>query len=253
MSYSSDLDPIDPSDSIVPVDFIGPSDPINLINLINQYAKNSGSKPFLEHIDYFQNSEGKINRTSIATNWSNLSKENYLKTLVKAEITISGANYVNQKKNSGCPWKYDFNSSAEIMPHLKHSRDSDVVNYDGSINVKKLEQFMLASFEYDNQRSCFFVRKSRIIDLLRKWKERDAHLEHKVHFMMPAWETVAKAEWDDFYLNFTDHWDLNNKSNEYEPTVTADTFLQFYFQGKKLYDRVLVTKELPAVNPLKCN
>lgn len=250
MSDSFDsLEPIDPSDSIVPIDPINPSDPTNLINLIHQYVKNSGEKPFLEHIDYFQNSDGKIDRTSIATNWANLSKETYLKTLVKAEITISGANYVKQKKHSGCPWQYEFGSSAEIMPHLKHSRDSDVVNYDGSINVKKLEQFMLASFEYDNERKCFFVRKSKISELLQKWKERDAHLEHKVKFLMPAWETVAKAEWDDFYLNFTDHWEFNNKVHKFEPTVTADTFLQFYFQGKKLYDRVLVTKELPVCMP----
>lgn len=233
----------------------------DLLRLINDYVENNSKVPFLEHIDYFKNQDGKIDKTSIATNWANLSKESYIKTFVKAHITMTGANQVNQKAHGGasqCPWKYQFNSSAEIMPCLKHTRDSGIVNIDGSINREILESMMIKSFEYDSDRKCFFLRKSTIIEHLKMWKIRDENEDVKISFLMPSWETVALNEWHDFFLNFTDHWEIkkgytsefNNEicDDKFEQTVTADTFLQFYFNGKKLYDRVL-SGELPKQKP----
>jgi hypothetical protein len=229
------------------------SDPManldQLKDLIASYAATTNKTPFLEHIHYFKNEQGLINRTSIATNWCKLSKESYMKTWIKGLITINGANYVHQQKSPGCPWKYDYASSAELMPDLKHSRDSGIVNADGSINMEQLENVMLASFKYDPEKKCFYVTKSTITQLLVEWCKRDEDQEAKVKFSMPSWEVVAKAEWDDFFLNYVDDWKYNDILCNYEPTVTADTFLQFYFQGKKLYDRVFAN-ELPVPKPV---
>lgn len=221
------------------------TEPGSLQSIIQSYVKNSSPKPFLKHIDYFRDSKGKINKTSIATNWAKLSKESYFKTLIKAHITMTGANQVKEQKNPGCPWSYDFNSSAEIMPHLKHSRDSDVVNHDGSIDIEKLQTMMTKLFEYDPVKNSYFVRKSEVTEYLKLWAQRDSHLETKISLLMPSWETVAQAEWDDFFLNFVDDWKLTKKGDDVEATVTADTFLQFYFEGNKLYDRVF-NGELPV-------
>lgn len=211
----------------------------DLVQLIDKYSCEAGPTPFLEHIDYFRNKDGKLDKRSIASKWSDLSKESYVKTMIKAHITINGANYVNQKQNNGCPWKYQFESSAEIMPCLKHSRDSDIVNRDGSINVEKLKDFMTSCFEYDPDNELYFVTKSTIDRKLKDWQERDKDLEERISCMLPAWATVAEAEWNDFFLNFTSCWYINPATRKHEQAVDAETFLQFYFNSKKLYDRVL--------------
>jgi hypothetical protein len=230
---------------------------LKLNALIEDYVKNSGQYPFLQHIDYFRNQDGKINKKSIATNWAALSKESYFKTLIKAQITIYGSNYINQQNQpksmtssltSTCPWKYEYDSSAELMPCLKHTRDSGIVNSDGSIDVEKLKSLMIKIFEYDEKNDYFFATKNSIIEQIQLWYSRDKHLEAKASYLMPSWETVTRAEWDDFFLNYVDCWKYDSSTNDFIPAITADSFLQFYFSGKTLYKRVF-DGELPVKKP----
>ena len=64
---------------------------------------------------------------------------------------------------------------------------------------------------------------------------------------MPGFETVAQVEWEDLFTYFNDHW-VVGFDHQWEPAITAETFLQFYFESDKLFKRKL-SGELPALKP----
>ena len=73
----------------------------------------------MQHVDYFQNEKGKLDKCSIAKQWNNLTGENMIKTTLKGAITVKGVNLLAQSKDNKCPYSSMFNSSAELMLDLK--------------------------------------------------------------------------------------------------------------------------------------
>lgn len=198
--------------------------------LFQKYIAIEG-KPFLKHLDYFK-SDGEITKCSIRDKWSALSGENRLKTYIKADITIRGANKFNPDyQNGSCPWKSRF-ESADMMEILKHPCDTGIVNIDGSINIEILTNFVNEYFEPLNT-DTWILRESVMNEYLRICLERDHNLTLKPFYTLPSFETLAKFEWYDFFLNFNDgQIDGTN-------IVNLETFLQFYFEPDVLYQRIL--------------
>jgi hypothetical protein len=211
--------------------------------LIQKYKDNSSEYPFLEHVNYFRNSKDRIDRSSIATQWKKLTKESYIKTFIKGHITMRGANQnlATSMAPKTCPWRVDFDVK-EFMPLLKHPCDTGAININGSINIDNLETMMTSCFEFDSTKNLWFIRQSVMFDHLKKCAERDKLMASKSGCLMPSWITVAWNEWNDAFGIFSDGWQL--LKSKYEPTISADTFLQFYFQPNVLYQRVL-DGELP--------
>ena len=220
----------------------------DLDNILNTFINNNKDiRPFLKHLEYFgDNKTGTINRSSIATKWSNLSKENYYKNLIKGQITIKSAN----ENGNICPYRHDFKSS-DLMLCLKHNSDTDIVNGDGSINIPILKKFVHELFEYNDYHKDYILRRPVLENYLIKCCKRDEnkkkHLNGNIICMipisLPSFKTLAQAEWNDFYLNYTDCW-ISNSNNNKEQCVSIETFLQFYFKPDVLYKRVL-SGELP--------
>jgi hypothetical protein len=197
-------------------------------------------KPFLKHVAYFEDNNGDITRRSIGTNWKNLSKESYAFTFLKGSITISGANAVNEsnilkssdKSTKCCPFIESFKTE-QIMPLLKHTNDTGIVNKDGSINRKVLEDFCVKYFEYSETLKTYILPESSMKKYLAECLERDKLLVQSFRWYLPSTSVVANAEWNDFYLNFS------NCTKDKERAVTLDVFCDFYYAGDKLYANVL--------------
>lgn len=199
-----------------------------------------GGFPFLKHLDYFKK-DNIITACSIGDRWSELSGENGLKTYVKGQVTIRGANHNNPEYQDGsCPWKHIWGSQ-DMMCVLKHPCDTGIVNKDGSINIEILKDFIKRNFEWDQDINTFIMRESTIIEYLKICKQRDIDLNLNIKPSMfgPSFATVAVFEWDDFYYNYCDR--IINK----ERAVTVGTLLQFYFEADVLYQRTL-NGELPV-------
>ncbi len=205
--------------------------------LIEKYEKSASKTPFLEHVDYFSDSKGHFDRSSIATKWSNLTKEWYMKTYFKAYLTLEAGNMRAQTLSPGCPYRSKFESSKQLMPLLKHPADTGIVNLDGSINRWALESFMFDNFEHLIHTpfiSLWCVRKSRMDSYLQKTAQRDANLPQTQQYYIFPWTTVAQAEWDDAFKYFGDCVTHDN-----EQAISADTFLQFYYHSRDLYATIL--------------
>jgi hypothetical protein len=210
-----------------------------LDKLIGQLQPNN-PYPFLEHLDYFK-TNGQITTSSIGDHWAELSGESCIITYIKGKITTSGANYANSSYQDGsCPWKKSFQSD-EMMSFLKHPCDTGVVNQDGSINLDVLKLVIKACFEWNDSFRGFIMRKSTMKAYVEGCVIRDQDKPAKNHWTMPAYETVARNEWLDFFRNFADDEIDDN------PIVTLDTFLSFYFQPLVLYNRVLANKLLETM------
>jgi hypothetical protein len=217
----------------------------SLFKLAFSYSSRNMVTPFYKHVRYFEEN-GIISKSSIRNKWAELSGESYFNTSIKGHITMKGANYKASKKT--CPYKNKKKMlTPEITSCLKHPSDSGIVLSNGNINFDVLINIMTLSFEKDEKSNVMFIRKSTILKLLTEWSLRDIKEDKYFGFMMPNSDTVAKAEWNDFFLNFVDMWVKRN--DEYEPAVTADTFLQFYYESDILYQRVL-NGELPVKKPL---
>lgn len=198
--------------------------------LIDKYS-NCGEKSFLKHVEYF-NENGEITTNSIKNKWHNLTGENKFVTWTKGYFTIYGA---NKNLPSECPYQHSF-QTAEIMPCLKHPCDTGIVQKDGNINLDVLRGMMADNFQYSDQYSCYYLTKSRMVAYLAECTVRDKSINNGTGIPFLSWSTVASAEWDVFYDTFCDF-----KVDD-DQAITADTFLQFYFDCDKLYDRVLESK-----------
>ena len=212
--------------------------PKALLNTITKYSTISDPYPFHNHVKYFADSDGQITTYSIGTNWQNLSKENIVLTTTKAFVTISAANY-----KSSCIFPQLSFEPTTITSLLKHPSDSGIVNSDGSINKDILTHLMLTHFKYDGTRNIYYLTKSTLTNLLTNWSQRDTNEDKSFGPFLPDSDTVAKFEWDDFFLNYVDYWVTAS-----EPAITSQTFLQFYYDPFTLYQRVL-SGELPVREP----
>lgn len=208
-------------------------------NLIKKFSESAEQKPktFLNHIDYFKGKDNNISASSISENWTNLTGENSLSTYAKGYVTIRQVNC--SEKSKGCPFKYKF-SSQEVMEGAKHPCDTGIVNEEGSINFEKLEFVMTMYFEICNESpedSKLVLRQSRLNEYLEECSKRDKDLPQYGAFYIP-YKSIARAEWDVFFPIFSD------VKIDKELCITAETFLLFYFNSRKLYDRVLDNKKL---------
>lgn len=221
-----------------------------LDHLINKYVNKSKKNPFLKHIKYFEDNDTKtINQHSITDQWARLSRESRIKTGVKAKITISqtNASATDMAKIKGCPYSYKNNfTTDEIMNYLKHPCDTDFVNSDGSIRVKNLTKFMYKYFELDEHGDTYFLRKSVMESYLRECAVRDKDIRRRLRCYLPSFENIAYAEWNEFYLSFTD------KYIKGEQAVSVKIFLQFYLDPDALYSQKLLGN-LPCKKPKKKN
>jgi len=199
----------------------------SLTDLIDYYYSRSPSKPFLAHIEYFTDHNG-ITSKSISKQWSHLTGENTIKTRLKGHLTIKAANQSLSAMDAKCPYREAFKTSEELMPCLKHPCDTGIVNSDGSINRESLETMMRATFEFNGDLRQWVLRKSVMDTYLKCCGERDRYHQGKAPYKI-SWTTVAQAEWDDFFKTFSDCKVLG------ESSVTAVTFLRFYFKGDELY------------------
>lgn len=208
-------------------------------NLINEYKNLSKREcSFLDHVDYFQNLTTKeITTNSISENWSNLTGENWLSTYAKGYAVIHGANVSEEMK--GCPYKRSFNS-VEMMKCSKHSRDTGVVNKDGSLNLDILENF-LTDFTEENvnspNESKLILRQSKMNEYLKICDERDKNLPNVGPFYV-SYTSIAQGEWDTFFSVFSDFVIEN------ERCVTVENILLFYFDSEKLYKEKLNEKKI---------
>ena len=206
-------------------------------DIINSFGK-IDDKPFLKHLDYFKDGNGDINVSSIGEQWSALSGEYKIKTYLKGLITVKGANY----NMNSCPYMSNFDSDT-MMNALKHPCDTGIVNKDGSINMVLLKNFIEHHFVYDYKSNKYILTKKCMKKYLVNCVERDANLPYKINWNMPSFQTVAQAEWNDFFLNYTDMM-VCYDDGTCDQSVTLKTFLQFYLVPNVLYNRVL-NKELP--------
>jgi len=197
------------------------------------------SKPFLKHLDYFKDNNDDINVSSIGEQWSALSGEYRMKTYLKGLITVKGANY----SMNSCPYMSNFDSDT-MMNALKHPCDTGIVNKDGSINMVLLKNFIVQHFTYDSETQKYVLIKQCMEEYLIECVDRDINLPYKINWNMPSFQTVASAEWNDFFLNYTDVIVSDDSSISHQ-AVTLKTFLQFYLVPNVLYNRVL-NKELPV-------
>jgi hypothetical protein len=202
----------------------------DLMGLLDKAEATASKNSFLEHVRYFAAPDGQIDATSIATNWQKLTKDYYATTYFKGTATIRAANQHAQK--IGCPWKERYGSATELMPMLKHPADTGVVNSDGSINRQAIEYLFKNHFAFDADDNIWYITKSSMAKYLAQTAIRDKDLDQYGAFYIP-WTMVADAEWNDAFKTFSDY-----KENS-ELAMTAQTFLMFYYNGTKLYDRVL--------------
>jgi hypothetical protein len=196
--------------------------------LIDRYSHAGGNNPFLKHVAYF-NEDGSITTNSIKNKWHELTGESKWTTWAKGYFTIRGA---NRNLPSGCPYQHSF-QTAEIMPCLKHPCDTGIVQKDGNINIDVLRNMMYENFKYSTEYSCYYLTKSQMAKYLSGCTTRDKDIDSGTGVPLVSWSTVAWAEWDVFYDTFCDFEIGDDKA------ITADTFLQFYFDCDKLYQRAL--------------
>lgn len=197
--------------------------------LIEQYSSMSKNTPFLQHIDYFKNDDESISALSISKKWHKLTGENRIETFAKGVGIIQSANKSTESK--GCPYRFSFKSSTELMPCLKHSRDTGIVNKDGSINLETLE-YILTNFFQEDDHHKLVITRSKMYEYLEECDKRDKNLPATGVFFVP-YKILAKGEWDTFFDTFGDV-----KIGD-EIGVTVDTFLLFYFNSDTLYERKL--------------
>ena len=219
-----------------------------IMDMVDKY-KTDDPCPFLKHVEYFKK-DGEITACSIGERWSELSKENGLKTYIKGDITVRGANYNNKEcpykgmfSLTGCPYKYIWETD-KMMESLKHPCDTGVVNEDGSINIDTLVTFIKTNFKFSDEHKTFVLPKSTMDACLPEFTKRDSDQTTSLSWNLPDFSTVARFEWDDFYLNYTDLIVTNDDGSK-QQAVSLDTFLQFYFRPDELYSRTL-GGELPV-------
>lgn len=205
--------------------------------LIIKYSCGAKNVPtsFIGHIEYFKD-KGEISASSISKKWHELTGENSFSTYAKGMAVIQSAN--NSEETKGCPYKFGFKSSAEIMPCLKHSRDTGIINKDGSINFDVLEHVLLNYFDVNKnspEESKLIITQSKMYEYLEECDNRDKKLP-AVGILFVTYKSIAKEEWGTFFSVFSDI-----KIGE-ELAVTAETFLLFYFDSATLYDKKLKSK-----------
>ena len=205
----------------------------HLIEKYSMGSKNNNPNFFLSHVDYFKNNHGIISARSISEKWSELSKENRLTTYLKGLAIIQSANASHE--SVGCPYKFSYKSSKELMPCLKHSRDTGIVNKDGTIDINVLTNVLFTYFETNDcspEESKLVLSQSKMYEYLEICDTRDKDAPVTGPFFV-SYKSVSKGEWGFFFDIFSDI-----KINS-ELCVTAETFLLFYFNSKILYDRIL--------------
>ena len=204
--------------------------------LVEKYSlesKNNNPNFFLSHIDYFRNNHGVISARSISEKWSELSKESRLTTYLKGLTIIKSANISDE--SAGCPYKFSYESSKELMPCLKHSRDTGIVNKDGTIDINVLTNVLFTYFEINDsspEESKLVLSQSKMYEYLEICNIRDKDAQTTGPFFV-SYKAIAKNEWRFFFEIFSD------VTFDNELYVTAETFLLFYFNSKILYDRIL--------------
>ncbi len=214
--------------------------------LIAKYSCLSKNSPnsFLSHIDYFKGTDGKISASSISKKWTQLTGENSMMTYAKGMAVIQSAN--SSKEANGCPYRFEFKSSHEIMPCLKHSRDTGIVNKDGSININVLEYVLMTYFEYSaesQKESKLILSQTKMHDYLEECNNRDKHLPATGILFVP-YKTVSKGEWDSFFVIFGD---IKINGDLY---ITAETFMLFYFDSATLYEKKLKSQSVAKIQTI---
>lgn len=217
-----------------------------VLELAQQFhQKYNGTKPFHKHIDYFvektitagsadEKDESILTHSSIAIGWAKLAKESKFSTSIKATVALRAAHYI--AKRDDCPYKKHFNV-AEINRYLKHPSDSGIVKADGNINFDALTKVLKKCFEPDDELEIMYVRESTIMNLLPIWDERDRPLDQSLGMLAPSSKGFAKGEWSTFFPTYATSW-KRTPSGKFEPVVDAFTFLQLYYEGNVLNERV---------------
>lgn len=192
---------------------------------INLYSVNN-TNPFLKHIQYFESDDQIITYLSIGNQWKKLSNE-VISPFVKSFITIQAA-----EVKGLCPYAGGYDKEY-IMHTLKHPSDSGIVVRDGSINEAELLKFIEKAFVYDDNKGKYVLWQSTMNTFIKSFAERDVNQNNYVSWYLPTFDTVAQAEWDDFFLNFSDLARNDDKG------IFIDTLLEFYYASDVLYERTL--------------
>ena len=201
--------------------------------IINKYG-NIEQTPFLEHLEIFANKD-LVSKESITQGLNALSGHS-LQNNIKAGIVMDGANASLEMK---CPHKkYKYQENITIhnsMSALTHSRDSGVIQSDGSINEDKLLR-LLKNCKYNHMFDTYVLWEKDLLAFMKIRAHEDKNLPSSFPFQwsftflnLVSFETVANGEWADMYNVYTDI-----KTKKGKRGITLRTLLLFYYKPKIL-------------------
>jgi hypothetical protein len=215
----------------------------DIVSIANKMIESFGNDPFpfIKHLEYFQNN-GMIDKYSIAQKWSDITGRSFFDTVIRGSITVQGANY----GLNSCPYMSQMNA-ANMMQGLKHPCDTGIVNADGSINRKKLMEFVKDAFDWSPEHNTFILSQSLMNRFILRNINRDSDkwgINYNLSRMilLPSYPQIAQAEWDEFFNIYTD---IKMNAESY---VTLKRFLMFYYKPEELYAEILTHKQINFIN-----
>jgi hypothetical protein len=205
----------------------------DLITLYFTRYKNDPLR-FRKHVEAFQDEDGKFTLTAFTHKWKLLTNDDPLTTRIACGLTY---NACAQDKEI---------TAASCTGRLKHVYDTGIVNRDMSINEKNLKSTMKSVFKYDPEVKNQVTTLKELLENVDKCIKRDGP-DHKMPYhgvesYLVTYERVAKGEMENMIKAYSDV--IITRSDEKIAGITAETFIQFYFESDVLNTKVM-RGELP--------
>jgi len=209
--------------------------------IVEQYGK-IDDKPFLKHLEIFANNDS-VSKESIKHGLNALAGHS-MQNNIKAGIVMDGANVSLEMK---CPHKkYKYQDNIPInnaMSALTHSRDSGVIQSDGSINEDKLLR-LLENCKYNHQYQTYILWEKDLLNFMKIRAHEDKDLPSSFPFQwsptllnLVSFETIAAGEWADMYDVYT-----NVKTKKGQRGLTLRILLLFYYKPEILNNEKINNK-----------
>lgn len=177
---------------------------VSLVDEFEKRAKNS--RPFLDHVRFFDDGHGQVTFESIVEKWDELQTSTAgVVNWAKAQATMQGANAGLQAKTPGVSWCSSF-SVEEMMELLKHPADTGIVQADGSLKRDVLLAVLEACARYSGEAKDWVVPLDGLTkSVLPKCAARDAKAPApRFSWIIPSWSFLAKNEHKDQHDVYAD-------------------------------------------------